>query len=156
MTEGCKQTPYVQYADRALLPATSGIYVVRQDETVLYVGQTGNFHKRWLKHHRGDDIDPTLGDTRIYYIEMPLADAKRLEDDYVEALNPTLNKRRPVKFTVRIAQPDNPRYESADAALAANVGLLVQLIRAGQAIELQAQHTTDDDSVLVNPAVKHA
>ena len=48
-------------------------------------------------------------------------------------------RRRKVEYIVRVLPSPNPLYESVDAALLANVGLLAKLIRAGETIQREKE-----------------
>ena len=49
--------PLVKLLDKAKLPETAGIYfVIDSDNRLLYIGKAQNIYKRWLNHHRYEQL----------------------------------------------------------------------------------------------------
>lgn len=94
--------PFVLFKDRSQFPDVPGVYVVVDADTVLYVGQTVNLHRRWSQHHRGLQM---RNHHRIYWREAPRTDLNTIEDELIERLSPTLNgTQKPSDFRFDLPQ----------------------------------------------------
>lgn len=49
--------PSVKLLDQAKLPEIAGIYfAIDSNKRILYIGKAQNIHKRWLNHHRYEQL----------------------------------------------------------------------------------------------------
>lgn len=93
MTVDLNQSPHIAFDQREQLPKTSGLYIVKQRELIVYVGVAENLRKRWKNHHRTPEI-AALGDgVEIHYLEMPHEQAASIELATIKELRPQLNRR---------------------------------------------------------------
>ena len=70
------------------MPATPGIYMIYRDDVCLYVGSTKNLRIRTRNHEKSE------GSTRFAYVECNVSALRYVEQAYIDALNPTLNRNR--------------------------------------------------------------
>ena len=78
------------YSNRSELPKSGAVYfVVDSDETIIYIGRTGNLHSRlYGKHHKKEHFS----DKRIYWINSSDADfLSRIEAACIAFFEPELN-----------------------------------------------------------------
>lgn len=83
----------MQEADLSVLVAertTKYIYVLLDNETVIYVGCTGSLFQRLASHRFGNTQNEPKSFTRALYIEVPIADAPAYEGALVRRFNPCL------------------------------------------------------------------
>lgn len=94
--------PSVFLCDRQNLPRSPGVYYAIQwwrPWRPLYVGMSGNIHKRWKQHHKLPELSRYWG-VRLHYKLTPNSDdAACLEADEIYRLRPILNrKKEPRRF----------------------------------------------------------
>lgn len=79
----------------AILPSSSGCYIVRSGERVVYVGMSTCLVARWFtkdaKHHRHDFIKEYFPDATIQYILCPQHNLKEKERELIRKLKPIMN-----------------------------------------------------------------
>jgi hypothetical protein len=81
-----------------LLPQKPGVYFVVVWGVVIYVGKSQNIMRRWMSHHRFDQIIE-MGGADIHYIVTDARDAGALELEMIRLLSPELNNTKaPSKF----------------------------------------------------------
>lgn len=135
----------IPITQRRDLPTGAGVYVVTDGEQVAYVGRAANIRKRWRSHH----ITKQVGtDSVIYCFLMTHEATGPFEQRLLHELKPMLNKAHTQTFTIIVEPNPNPRYASVHDALAANVPLLAELIRAGRAIR---ERKAAEDAQHVHP-----
>ena len=81
-------------AKRTDLPALSAVYAALniQQDSILYIGQTRNLHKRWAQHSHMRRLI-TVGCTDIAWFPCPEDDLRTQEIACIARWSPTLNAR---------------------------------------------------------------
>lgn len=110
----------VPFTEHLALPRESGVYVVRQGETALYIGQTSNFRTRWSTHHRRRDIEKFGTGINIYCFPMPRDEAVFTEHRFITELQPKLNS--PKSFIQTYLIGEQPRRKGKFDRLAEEYG----------------------------------
>lgn len=110
-----RSLPSVQLKERVLLPDISGVYFVYSVD-ILYIGKTHNLRKRWISHHRTQQLE-ALGDVTISYLAVPRILLSYIEDVSIEYFRPLLNnteidKLEEAKFEINqnLQELINPLY----------------------------------------------
>lgn len=81
----------VEMDNRDNLPEESGIYFVRDQENLYYIGMTKNLQERWYNHHRQDDFDK-INNLKIAYLKgIPQYYLNSFETTLIEYFEPQLN-----------------------------------------------------------------
>lgn len=82
--------PSLPLASRSVLPACAAIYFVLDEaDRILYIGQTTNLKRRWLRHHRYDQLSVQ---SRIAWLECnELELLPKIEVALIKHFNPALN-----------------------------------------------------------------
>lgn len=81
----------VEMDNRDNLPEESGIYFVRDKESLYYIGMTKNLQERWYNHHRQDDFDK-INNLKIAYLKgIPQYYLNSFETTLIEYFEPQLN-----------------------------------------------------------------
>lgn len=106
-----QQWASVAFLDRHLLPTTSGIYVVADENSfVWYVGQATNLQNRWMgrAHHRYPQLIRTHKKLqhRIFWQPFPAGELDAKEQFYITLLRPELNGCK-----VKTYLPQQPQVE---------------------------------------------
>lgn len=72
--------------------AVGGVYIVRKDNTALYVGQTGNLAERFEDHHK-EPCWRSRGANNMAVMAVSGGETHRLaiERDLIQSLNPPCN-----------------------------------------------------------------
>lgn len=123
--------PSASYADRALLPVSSAIYFVADQEAVVYIGQTQNLRRRWGQHHRAAQM---TDDHRIYWREVLEGQLDYAEQEAIDKYQPAWNKRAAMDTSGRIAVklPDLTRQQIQ--------GLIIDLDLDARSVIIRAVH----------------
>lgn len=120
--------PYTTYTERRNLPSMSGVYIVADGDTVLYVGQSRNIHKRWIAHHRSTQMRRHY---RIYWQIIPIDELNRAEENLIDQFCPTWNSEPVESINVIHFQPVmGTRQQVRDLIRAADTGTHEILTRA--------------------------
>lgn len=93
----------------AVFPETSGIYIFRNGEKVLYVGQTCNFKTRlnsYNQHQAAYYIEAYFPNATVELIDVPVKDLNKIERKYIAKHNPPLNGKGRSKFLDEIRNED--------------------------------------------------
>ena len=81
----------VEIENKDNLPEESGIYFVRDDQNLYYIGMTKNLQERWYDHHRQDDFDK-ISNLKIAYLKgIPQHYLYSAETTLIEYFEPQLN-----------------------------------------------------------------
>lgn len=84
-----EELPCVPFAERHLLPHSSGVYLALDaNGVVLYAGQSQSLRKRVESHHRLRQFKDTVSSVAWYLTE----DRKRIERALIKELNPLYNR----------------------------------------------------------------
>lgn len=89
--------PSVYLTTKNKLPKKAGIYFVLDNESnVVYVGKTVNFYRRWLQHHRYNQLTE-LNYTKISYLYVDNIELlSSIEKALINYFKPKLNETRVV------------------------------------------------------------
>jgi predicted GIY-YIG superfamily endonuclease len=111
------ELPNISLVDKRHLPSCQCVYLVCQDDQVLYIGQSLNLVNRWKQHHHYATLK-VMEDVKIAWIEISDRSLLReIESALIEWFKPTLNKNpldnlihegRPTIYS----QPKKQRYLS--------------------------------------------
>lgn len=82
--------------ERNNLPPVSAIYIVYQQDKLLYVGKTGNLKKRWLSHHRLVQFLDAGSGVYIAWFPCNVEQLDVVEDTFIELLEPEFNGQKVV------------------------------------------------------------
>jgi len=93
------------------LPSVSGIYAVMAEGYIYYIGRSKNIRNRWARHHRHRQAQ-SLFRGCIAYKAFPEADLARVEQDFIDRLDPVWNGTE-VPSESEIFVPQAPRKGSA-------------------------------------------
>lgn len=106
------QLPWVSTDELDLLPEDPGVYFVMSAGKVIYVGKAQNLMRRWMSHHRLDQVR-LVGDADIHYAVVAVEDVGMLEVEMIELFSPLLNNTRsPVNPLIEMAEPVKTRQRS--------------------------------------------
>lgn len=83
----------VPFRSLDLLPSFAGIYFAMQDDEVLYVGQSKNIRKRWMFHHKYNEL-LEFESVRIHWIRSDGRPLLQQENEWIQLCNPPLNYRK--------------------------------------------------------------
>lgn len=95
--------PFVTLQKRHDLPSAEGVYFLFEPEedgdlTLIYVGQTGDFRRRWKRHEVMERLSAEK-DYHIAYFEVSDASLLAIESYFIAEWMPLLNKTfAPVKM----------------------------------------------------------
>jgi hypothetical protein len=90
-------------------PAKSGCYIIRDGDTVLYVGQSNNMRRRWMEHHRRDVIEKAYPNAIVETI-LWNGDLLQKEAELIMALNPVMN----TKTSRTVAEASGVTYKPSN------------------------------------------
>lgn len=89
--------PSVPLSDRRNLPSASGIYfAIDAEGTIQYIGLSININKRWLGHHRFDELS-RIDSVRIAYLTCETDLLETVETALIEYFQPVLNDKLVVR-----------------------------------------------------------
>lgn len=79
------------YSNHREAPTFAGIYFVVADETVLYIGESGNIKRRMASHDRRDAFLTFGASVRCIKLDLDADDRKALEAVFIKIWSPPLN-----------------------------------------------------------------
>ncbi|WP_051039768.1 helix-turn-helix domain-containing protein [Synechococcus sp. PCC 7336] len=83
--------PSVTLEERGDLPECSAVYLaINGQDKVQYVGRSANLYRRWIQHHRLNDLSKGTG-VRIAYLEVDADLLDEVEAALIEWFDPPLN-----------------------------------------------------------------
>ena len=77
--------------ERNNLPTTPAVYLVYQEDKLLYIGKTKNLKSRWLGHHRLVQFVEAGSGVYIAWFPCDEEQLEAMEDAFIELLDPELN-----------------------------------------------------------------
>lgn len=86
--------PSVSFDERDELPEVSGIYfVISQAKTILYIGKATSINKRWISHHKFEELKPynKVKIAWFTYVMQNNEQLAELEKDCICHFKPSLN-----------------------------------------------------------------
>lgn len=108
--------------ERNNLPTTPAVYLVYQEDKLLYIGKTKNLKSRWLGHHRL--IQFIEAGSGVYIAWFPCSEEQlgAMEDAFIELLDPELNGESLLGTNKRLAtfRIDREMWESFKTMCTAN------------------------------------
>lgn len=82
--------PTILYKDKLALPDVSAVYIIREKESVMYVGSTIRLRTRFKSgHHKKEFLNKEIA--TIEYIECEIHQLGTMELAKIRELNPSLN-----------------------------------------------------------------
>jgi hypothetical protein len=94
----------VRHRDKKMLPQIACVYFAVAKGSVLYIGKADNLYKRWIGHHKEDELS-AIDDVFIYYLQADVNILLGLEGSLIRKFNPILNKIIPVDPQKRLNSP---------------------------------------------------
>jgi hypothetical protein len=76
------------------LPQYGGVYFAMQGGDVLYIGQSVNIRKRWIGHHKRDQLS-VYPDIRVHYAKSDGRSLYQQESEWLNYCRPPLNTAGP-------------------------------------------------------------
>jgi type 1 fimbriae regulatory protein FimB/type 1 fimbriae regulatory protein FimE len=134
----------VSLYERALLPKSSGVYLVIDDKGVVqYIGRAVDIHKRWLSHHHVRELELSQSNLRIAWILMELPLLYHVELALIHYFLPPLNGRRDFvekveilkKYEAEYLQMNNKKYSETrdrEYLLEAEVTAMMKAAKKGR------------------------
>lgn len=98
--------------DKNNLPAISAIYIVYQQDKLLYVGKTSNLKNRWLSHHRLVQFLQAGSDVYIAWFPCDIEQLDTVEDTFIELLEPEFNGQKVIGQTLATFWVDKQNWKS--------------------------------------------
>jgi len=90
-SEVLEQLSSISLAHRSQLPEIPAIYLVYQEQKLLYIGHTGNLRQRWLNHERYHQFE-SMEDARLAWFECEAASQPVIEESLLGLLPPGHNE----------------------------------------------------------------
>ena len=101
----------VKISELDRLPEISGIYLVYNADTCIYIGQSKNIKRRWRSHHRLKQINSMYPESYIVWIRAKVYELDALERDFIKNIDPLLNRKRIIREVFFRPNPGKPIQE---------------------------------------------
>lgn len=133
--------PSVALEAKSAFPQQPAVYFAIDNQSVIqYIGRAANLHRRWLHHHRCDQLS-RMDSVRVAYLISDADSLPEIEKSMIEWFSPRLNRNAVIKSAV--ATRRNPRSRRIFSRLP---NLMVnknpRMTRQKLAAELKLSHIT--------------
>lgn len=85
------ELPSLPLSERGSLPSVPAVYFTYCGRTILYIGRTSCLSRRWVGHHRSQQLQQ-MGAVAIAWLVTPPASLRKVERRMIQVFSPRLNE----------------------------------------------------------------